>query len=67
MTIHENLRQMATAQRPATAPGHPERGDTITIDGEACTVTSSAQVAGQLIIYARDTNWVERSITLPAR
>lgn len=67
MTIHENLRQMATAQRRPTAPGHPERGDVITIDGEACTVTSSAQVGGRLVIYARDAAWTEHVIRIPVR
>lgn len=68
MTIRQNLADMATAQPLPTAPGHPERGDAITINGEACTVTSSAQVAGHLVIYARTNDtWAERSVTLPAR
>lgn len=67
MTIRHNLQQMATARAPKTAPGHPHRGDTITIDGIDCTVTNSAQVAGNLVIYARDTNWEERTITIPMR
>jgi hypothetical protein len=68
MTIRQSLRQMATAKPLHTAPGHPERGNVIDIDGEACTVTSSAQVAGHLVIYARDNDtWTERTITLPVR
>jgi hypothetical protein len=54
MTIRQSLQQMVTAQRPQTADGHPERGDVIVIDGVECTVTSSAQVAGSLVIYAMD-------------
>jgi hypothetical protein len=67
MTIRQNLQQMAIATAPQTAPGHPRRGDTITIDGDNCTVTTSAQVAGNLVIYARDNDWEERTITIPMR
>jgi hypothetical protein len=54
MTIRQSLQQMVTGAAPATAPGHPKRGDTIEIDGVPCTVTSSAQVVGRLVIYAMD-------------
>lgn len=67
MTIRENLQQMATAQPRTTAPGHPKRGDVIDIDGDPCTVTSSAQVAGHLVIYARDAQWAERTVRIPVR
>ena len=62
--ISRNILQMATTERRPTAPGHPERGSQIDIDGVTCTVSSSVRIAGRLVIYALDAAGNEHSVRL---